>query len=356
MLYFIVSARERDDVPAMVSAGLAAALCALSREYGWIALVAGVIVLAWRRRPLKDGFVFAAVATAAAAPWYVRDWIRTGNPLYSLRFVAFTVNPIHDAILQFYKASLGVQLWTASNWISVFLLVLSLAFFQILAGVPGAIRYFRRHGYLMVIAILLTGLWIMSVGYTSGGAEISLRVLSPALVVLSIAAAGALEQLMLRARWRTVVTVAIVALQLWTAAEGMLFPTSPLSLPLSEWVANAFPTVAAPAEFQLHDQLVQILPRGYRVLSDSAYLHASLLDAGIEVVPVWSPDVRFLFSSPPEESDRLLAALHIGSVVWSPRTLNATYLVSASPFYASVTQRWRVLAASGDSFVILAPK
>ena len=36
-IYFVVIAREPGDLPAMVSAGLAAALCALSREYGWIA-------------------------------------------------------------------------------------------------------------------------------------------------------------------------------------------------------------------------------------------------------------------------------------------------------------------------------
>ena len=36
-IYFVVIARQPDDLPAMVSAGLAAALCALSREYGWIA-------------------------------------------------------------------------------------------------------------------------------------------------------------------------------------------------------------------------------------------------------------------------------------------------------------------------------
>jgi len=46
-------------------------------------------------------------------------------------------------------------------------------------------------------------------------------------------------------------------------------------------------------EFKLHDQFVKMLPHGSRVLSDSAYLHAELYDAGIEVVPVWSPEVRF---------------------------------------------------------------
>jgi hypothetical protein len=356
MLYFMVTARKPKDVPAMVSAGLAAALCALSREYGWIALIVGVLALAWRRQGLKQIYVFAAVAAAVAAPWYIRNWALAGNPLYSLRFGGFAVNPIHDAILHSYSASLGVQNWTASVWVSVFLLVFVLAIFQVLAGIPGGFQQFRERGYLIVIALVLAGVWVLSVGYTSGGAEISMRVLSPALVVLSITGAGALESLMRRARWRTVVPIAIGACQFWTAAQGMFFPNDPLSLRPDQWLSNAFPAVLEPAEFQLREQFKQLLPHGYRVLSDSAYLHAALTDAGIDVVPVWSPEVRFLFSAPPEESDRRLASLRIASVVCYPRTLNGTYLASASPFYAALPQRWRVLAQSRNAVFILVPK
>src|ERR1035437_5172170 len=143
-LYFVVTARQANDVPAMVSAGLAAALCALSREYGWIALIAGVIALLWRRQPLKQVFVFGAVAIAAAAPWYARNWVLSGNPFYSLRFGNFAVNPIHDSILQYYSASLGVQHWTSGTWASVLLLLLLFAMFQVLAGIPAGFRSEER--------------------------------------------------------------------------------------------------------------------------------------------------------------------------------------------------------------------
>jgi len=355
MLYFIVSARQPWDVRAMVSAGLAAALCALAREYGWIALVAGVLALAWRRQALKQILVFAGVAAAAAAPWYVRNWSLAGNPFYSLRFGSFAVNPIHAGMLEFYKASLGVQQWTGSNWISVFLLLVSLAMFQFLAGIPGACKHFRRHGYLMVTALLLGVIWMVSIGYTSGGVEISTRVLSPALVVLSITGAGILEPWIERPRWRTAVWIALGACLFWTAAQGMFFPDNPLSMRPGQWAQNAFPGILKPLEFQIRDQLVQILPRG-RVLSDSAYLHAALLDSGIEVVPVWSPEVRFIFSSPPEESERRLASLGIASVVCYPQTLNMRYLAAASPLYATLPERWRVVAQAQDSLFILAPK
>ena len=45
------------------------------------------------------------------------------------------------------------------------------------------------------------------------------------------------------------------------------------------------------------------------MLTDNAYLHAALIDKGIEVVPVWSPEVRFLFTASADEADRQLRAL-----------------------------------------------
>jgi Dolichyl-phosphate-mannose-protein mannosyltransferase len=355
-IYFVVTARRPNDVPAMASAGLAAALCALSREYGWIAVIAGVIALLWRRQGLKQVFVFGAVATAAAAPWYARNWILTGNPFYSLRFGGFAVNPIHDRILHSYSASLGVQSWTSATWASVLFPLLFFATFQVLAGIPGGFTRFRRQGYLMVIALLLVAVWIQSIGYTSGGAEISTRVLTPALVLLSITGAGLLEPLTRRARWYTALGIAIIACQIWTAAQGAVYPKDLLALRPGQWLESAFPRIAAPAEFQIRDQLVRILPPGYRVLSDSAYLHAALVDAGIEVVPVWSPEVGFIFSSSPEESERQLRALRIGSVVVYPQTMNMGYLTSASPFYAALPERWRALAQVGDFLFVLVPK
>jgi Dolichyl-phosphate-mannose-protein mannosyltransferase len=356
MVYFVVTAGRPTDFPAMISAGLAAALCALSREYGWIALIAGAIGLLWRRQPLKQVFAFGAVATAVAAPWYIRNWILTGNPFYSLRFGDFPVNPIHDGILQYYNSSLGVRHWTSGDWAGVLWLLLSSATLQVLAGLPGGIANFRRRGYLMVIALLLAAVWMQSVGYTSGGIGYSIRVLSPAMVVLSITGAGILEPFTHRARWRTAMVAAIVLCQIWTAAYGVFYPQNPLALPPSQWRQQAFRGVRAGTDFEIGDQLVRILPAGSRVLSDSAYLHAALIEKGIEVVSVWSPEVRFIFSSSPEESARRLTSVGIGSVALYPQSLNTIYLVSTSPLYNSLPRGWRVLAQITDVLYILAPE
>ena len=355
-LYCIVSARDRDDARAMVSAGLAASLCALSREYGWIALIAGVIALAWRKQSAKQIAVFCAAALAAAGPWYLRNWMLAGNPFYSLRFAGFNVNAIHDSILHYYDASFGVQRWTAGSWVNVLLFLTVVSVFQILAGIPGGVRRFRRHGYLFVIALLLGLVWIQSIGFTSGGVETSTRVLSPVLAVLSLTAAAMLEPLTRRGRAAAALFVFILLCQAWTAVQGAVYPKEAYTLPVSQWLASAFPQVPPPAEFQVRDPLAKVFPPGYRVLSDSAYLHASMVGTGVEVVPVWSPEVRFLFSATPEEAERQLRALHIGSVVCYPKTTNMAYLVSASPFYAALPNRWKLLTHVGDFLFIMVPR
>jgi hypothetical protein len=147
----------------------------------------------------------------------------------------------------------------------------------------------------------------------------------------------------------------IVVCQSWTAAHGAFYPNSPLDVPLDQWPQHAFRHVAEPGEFKIADQLARLLPAGSRVLSDSANLHAALIDKGVEVVPVWSPEVRFLFSSSAEESERQLRALHIGSVAYYDQSLNTRYLAATSPFYATLPQRWRVLAVAPGVVSILVP-
>jgi hypothetical protein len=354
-IYFLSSARQPGDVRAMVSAGLAAGLCALSREYGWIALVAGEIVLIRQRQELRRILVFVAVALATAFPWYARNWILTGNPFYTLRLGDLAVNPIYDGILQHYHALLNVQTWSLGDWMNVLSLLLLWAPIQVLAGIGGSLAQFRQHGYLKVIVLLLAAVWVQSAGYTSGGVVISTRVLSPALVVLSILSAATLEPLARRTGVRMALTVGIILCQLWTAAHGVFYPNDPLRMPLRQWRQNAFQPVAQAIEFQMCDELVRLLPAGARILSDNAYLHAALVDKGIDVVPVWSPEVRFLFSTTPQQAEQRLRSLGIKGVAYYPQSLNTAYLASASPFYASLPQRWSLLAGAPGLFSLLVP-
>jgi hypothetical protein len=232
MIYFVVT-----DRPWWAAA--AAALCALSREYGWIAPVAGVVALRWRSRPWKEVALFAAMAAAIAGPWYVRNWAMAGNPFYSLHFGPFAVNPVHDAILQSYQATFGWQTWTAEAWLGAFGQLLALATLPIVAGIAGLAPRLRERGYLAVIAALFLLVWLQSAGYTSGGLGNAMRVASPGVAALSIAGAGAIEAWSRRAR--AAVIAVVVAAGVWTIVQGAVYPDNPLEIGPQKWAATAFP-------------------------------------------------------------------------------------------------------------------
>ena len=283
---------------------------------------------------------------------YARNWILSGNPFYTLSFDSLPVNPIYAGLLEHCYAQLAVHNWDSRIWIGVLWLLLLQAPFQLLAGAAGGVLCFRRHGYLVVIACVLAAVWLHSVGYTSGGFMISMRVLSPALVILSISAAGVLELLTRRSSSKVAITVAIVFLQAWTAAHGVFYPFDPKTVPPNQWSRYAFRPVRAGIEFDLRDELVRVLPPSTRVLTDNAYLHAALLEKGIEVVPVWSPEVRFLFSPhlSVQEIDHRLQLLGIRAIAYYPRSMNTGYLRATSLFYALLPERWRVLGQEVSGF------
>jgi hypothetical protein len=225
-------------------------------------------------------------------------------------------------------------------------------------GIPGGLKSFRRNGYLIVITLVLCAVWVQSVGYTSGGIVISMRVLSPVMVMLSITAAALVDPYTRRPQWGQAIIAAIVVLQLWTAAHGVWYtdnPEAPLP-PLGELAQKAFQRPEEGWEYRFGERFTKVWPPGTRVLSDNAHLHASLIDRGVEVVPVWSPEVRFIFSLPAEEAERRLRDLNIVNVAYFPKSLNTRYLVSSSPFYAALPQRWRILTQIPDTMYLLIPK
>lgn len=357
MIYFIAAARDPEDLRGMIAAGLAAALCALAREYGWVALPAGIVAILWSTRSLKASAVFALAAAAVAAPWYARTWILSGNPFYSLGVANFAVNPIHAGILQFYYSHVSWHHWDRNTWTAILRYLALWAPLQITVGIIAAALSVRRHGYLAVIVLIFAAVWIEAAGYTSGGIGFSMRVLSPALVALSIAGAGLLESF---TRHRAVtfgIALVVLSCQAWTAAYGIFYPVDPRSVAVRDWPRYIFQPVAPDPEFQLRDEFIRLLPPPSRILTDSANLHAALVDSGIDVVPVWSPEVRFLFSKTIsfEEIAERLESLRITAVVYYPKSANSSYLRSSSSFYATLAARWRVLTQLPSVFLIYVP-
>ena len=60
--------------------------------------------------------------------------------------------------------------------------------------------------------------------------------------------------------------------------------------------------------------------------------------------------------APAEEAEHRLRDLKIVNVAYFPQSLNTRYLVSASPFYAALPQRWRILSQVPNTMYMLIPK
>ena len=339
-LYFASVVRAPRDHRAVVMAGLAASVGALSREFGWITVLGGALALAWRRLGPRALALFGAVVLAVALPWYLRNWVLAGNPVYPLRLAGFAVNPVYDALLEHGHAVLDVRTWPASRWRVAGLFLVSWAPLQLLAGIPGTVAGWRRHGYLLVIAAVVAAVWVRFVGYTLGGLAMSMRVFAPAVVALSIAAGGALEPTAAPPRGdcgrpRRGGRAAAVD----GRARGVL-SGSPADRAFAPMAAAGVRTAPAAvrgaarrrldtrAAIRFTRPLRQPLPaRGARRARRGG-------GAGVE------PEVRFLFELPAEQADQRLRSLGIAAVAVYPGTINTHYLVRASPFYAVVGRRW----------------
>jgi hypothetical protein len=356
LTFFIVSAAADADYRAMVLAGLAAALGALAREYGGAFPACGLFLLWWRRRSWKEAAVFALTVLVVAGPWYLRTFLLTGNPLYSNRLLGLPVNPVHAAIMDFYHERLSIWALSLADWKALGEYLLARAPLQLLLGPVAVVLFARRHGDLGLAAGVVVVLFLTSLSYTSGGANYAARVLAPGLVLLSVLI-GALLARMRRLAIQPALILILGVLFVRAAVFAAIYPSwvypEPNSLPVREWPQAVLkrepnaPTSAGWGEEVLPELLPRTLPAGTRLLAENTYAYAALAGTDNEVVPVWSPEVQFLFDRQldPGEISRRLWDRHIRAVIYHPDTLNAQFLRRESPLFANAPQGWKVLLA-----------
>jgi hypothetical protein len=343
-----------DDSPAdwrpMALVGLAGALGALAREYGILFPALGCLAILWRRnwseKGWKDAAVAAVTAVIVAAPWYIRNAVRTGNPLYSNRLGSLYVNPIHAAIIDYYRDQLGVSTWSASDWITATENLIGSAPLQCTLGLIAAVILFRKFGFLAATAAAIGAVWLYSIGFTSGingNLWLSSRVLTPALVVLSVLGG------VLAAGWsqnkifRGICAVIVLGALGWSIAAATVYPADVGPSAFEDWNKNFFARPPEPGDWW--SQLPQVLPQGSRILSDDAYIYVGLDKSGIEIVPIWSPEVEFIgdTSLSPQEVRRQLLVHGIRFVILE-ENLNGEFLTRNLPFYRQDKADWRELA------------
>lgn len=298
----------------IVFAGLGAALAASAREYGVAFGFAGALAFAVSRAGWRPIAMFAGVAFAATIAWFGRVAALTGNPLYSLDFLGLPVNPVFSAYVA-HTASLHGG--TLSSMAGAWELARHLARWALPALVGGlavALRW-RRVGvnarWLAWFALPAVPLWAASVGFTAGGLFYSLRVLAPTLALLAVFAGGAIAQLS-GARAQRLVALALGLLILESIPKTLVLPENPYRMPLGDWLTagNRLNREVANGGAELRRTLAA-LPARSPILTESAGLERLLASDGVEVRPLWSPAVAWLFDeqlSPPDVAARWQAA------------------------------------------------
>jgi len=299
MFLFIEKYRSSPQTPWLVWAGLAAGVGALAREYALAYIILGAFALAWDRIPRRGWLQFGVAALAVSLPWYLRNWLKTGNPLYGHDLGGlFPNNSIH---LEYFKILNELQNSHVGNFSlsdpSVILCGIW-GSIPLVFGFIGLVKYFRRIAPWLVSCGCIIALWLWSVGKTSGGAIYSLRVLTPALA-LAAALGGILLSgwsMKRHGRWLiaclTVVAIdaSVRSLYMPLVSRTAWWNKSPLA-----W-KNLGKAIACSYSHPNWTAIADAAEKREILVSEPGY-HAILTGKGAKPVPLFSPVAAPLFEN-----------------------------------------------------------
>jgi hypothetical protein len=183
-----------------------------------------------------------------------------------------------------------------------------------------------------------------------------MRVLSPALVLASAMAAINLADLSKMAIQRQWFLSAFVTLfTLYGAFCGAIFPTQPSAIHslanVREIIATRY--VNPLADSQLLSQLPAAFPPGSRILADNPYAHSLLAnnDSTYDLVPIWSPEVQFLFDPRISvvEQRKMLIDRRISGAIYDLQSVNTQFTFETSQFYKYDSSNWVVINEKDDT-------
>ncbi|MDB6128629.1 MAG: Dolichyl-phosphate-mannose-protein mannosyltransferase [Verrucomicrobia bacterium] len=347
----LVRWRETRVTSWLVFAALAAFAGSSTREYGPAFPLLGIVGLLLMRAPIRAILTFAALALLPSLAWPLRTWALTGNPVYSLGAGGlFPTNALFvEWAASIASGSRGIFA-TSDAWWQLVRYLLLCAPAAILCWLAVSVQAFRRQPEALWCAagILLIGaLWFTSVPYTGGGLFYSLRVLSPAFALGAVFGGVSLANSNSSSRQRAALNLGILILVVATLPMTLTLPHNAYHLAPREWpkVGRLFVDDRRDADAEVAKQLVA-LPNHERILSECVSLPRALQSSGITVVPMWSPEVSWLFDSkvPPADVARRWRESGLRYVVMtrSPRQLELLTRRAAwvAPYFA-ITRIWQ---------------
>lgn len=295
MFLFFDEHRRGGGMASLFWAGLAAGVGALSRDYALAWPLIGLGAAAWQRVGWRGAKIFFVTAAVIAGPWYLRNWLHTGNPLYAHSLAGiFPANPVHVELMAALAGRFDIRHHLE-------LLPFAASFLVVVAGVVGILglggflQAPRRGLPLFGAMIAVIALWLWSVSQTAGGWVYSSRVLTPALALAAAMSAALLAKLGPRATRAAGVIVAVLAAD--AAFRSFYLPDNPLVAP-SLYGSDHWRDLDRVAAQQSRDRLWDIVAReaGTRaIIVDDPVYHALLVERQARPVPLVSPQISFLF-------------------------------------------------------------
>ena len=260
--------------------------------------------------PRRSLITLAAVALPLALVWPLRTWALTGNPFYSLDLDGLLPgNAVFADWIAHTRSLHGFGLLTSAGLLSLarYLALWALPVLIGVAAVLGFLRDLREARLVALLAGVVVALWLASVPFTAGGLFYSLRVLSPAFLVLIAFGGYALWVVETTPLGRKLCAIALALMLLESLPKTLVLPENPYRTPPGNWFAAGrdFSDSVRVHEQELVAKL-SALPDHQRLLSESAGLPRLLAPHGITVVPIWSPEAAWMFdrSLKPEETAR----------------------------------------------------
>ena len=343
LLLYLPTSRETSNTPTTLMAGLAAALGGLAREYGLAFLLFGLALGLVRRLSVRTLSLFLLTALGSTLPWYGRNWLRTGNPLFNLDVAGlFPVNATHLQLMQIYQESFGLgQL--PPEALRIFLTNCMAA---LVGGIAGTIFCFKRTKCLLAALAMMVGLWAASLGYTAAGFTYSLRVLAPALVIAAIIGGAAFAHWVPARQHLTGLSLALFVFVGDAALRTLVLPANVYKIPPADWL-----TVGGAVQ-EYHQRPVYrqlaIFTAGRRILVLGPM--ALLNENGARTVPLWSPEVAYLWdeSINPAEAARRMIGSGIDFVLLNKGAVNQAYLARIAFFSHNPTASIQPIWADND--------